>query len=634
MRAVTPGKSRQLTVVFLAVLVPAAVTLVWLGLRLLEQDRILFQQREVERREADADAIVRALSQLVLDAERRLAEGSPVIGGVLFTPDSGGMAVQPSSMVAWAPPARARNEIPSAVFASAEALEFQGNADRARTAYSDFARSPNVAVRAGALIRLARLKRQRGDAAGASAYYQRLAVIEGVQADGMPVDLLARRALCELLASKPAQAGLAQAVASLEADFTAGRWRLPRDAWELVAADLGRWTNRPIAATDDQRALSAAAEWFHGARPTPGNDRVLIPHETRRTLLVQRVVDGKSVAMAIAPSTLNGWLTSAAAQASVDHATVSLLDERELMAGRPAAQGEALVRRTPAETGLPWTVALAGGVVPAVSPEFQSRQRLFATGLGALGLLLAGGAYLLWRVVQREMAVARLQAEFVAAVSHEFRTPVTSLRHVIDLLHEDDDLPRDRRASFYDVLSRSTERLHRLVESLLDFTRMEDGRKPYDLRPLDPRALVTEVVRDFQTDAASHGYTVAVTIAPGAPEEIRADADALGHALWNLLDNAVKYSPKRDAISVEVAPHPTGIGIAVADEGIGVPREERSEIFQKFVRGEQASRLGIKGTGVGLAIVSHIVRAHGGTLELESDPGQGSTFRLVLPVPS
>ena len=127
---------------------------------------------------------------------------------------------------------------------------------------------------------------------------------------------------------------------------------------------------------------------------------------------------------------------------------------------------------------------------------------------------------------------------------------------------------------------------------------------------------------------------MAVTIAPGTPQQTRADAAAMGHALWNLLDNAVKYSPDRDAISVTVGPHRGGVGICVADNGIGIPGHERSEIFLKFVRGEQASRLGIKGTGVGLAIVSHIMRAHGGSVELESTPGRGSTFRLVLPATS
>ena len=103
------------------------------------------------------------------------------------------------------------------------------------------------------------------------------------------------------------------------------------------------------------------------------------------------------------------------------------------------------------------------------------------------------------------------------------------------------------------------------------------------------------------------------------------------HALWNLLDNAVKYSPEPRPIRVSVGRHPRGVALSVQDHGIGVPAGEKKDIFRKFVRGESAGKLGIKGTGLGLAMVAHIVDAHGGTLELESEEGAGSTFRIVLP---
>jgi signal transduction histidine kinase len=255
---------------------------------------------------------------------------------------------------------------------------------------------------------------------------------------------------------------------------------------------------------------------------------------------------------------------------------------------------------------------------------------LLTAGLGAILLLLAGGAYFLWRVLHRELAVARLQTDFVAAVSHEFRTPLTSLRHVTELLEESDDLPPDRRRTFYQALGRSTERLHRLVESLLDFSRMEGGRKPYDFRPLDAADLVARVVGDFGRDGSARGYAVNFHAEPG-DHWIRADSQALTHALWNLLDNAVKYSPDRDAIDVSIHPRGSGVGISVRDSGLGVATHERQHIFQRFVRGERVNRLGIKGTGLGLAMVSHIVKAHGGAIELESEEGAGSTFTIVLP---
>ena len=154
------------------------------------------------------------------------------------------------------------------------------------------------------------------------------------------------------------------------------------------------------------------------------------------------------------------------------------------------------------ETGLPWTLHIAAESASG-SRDLENRRRLLTTGLVAIVLLLAGGGYVLWRLVQRELAVGRLQTEFVAAVSHEFRTPLTSLRHVTELLEEGDEMPPERRQSFYGVLGRNTERLHKLVESLLDFARMEDGRKPYDFQPVDAAAIATTVVTDFTWDLTS-----------------------------------------------------------------------------------------------------------------------------------
>ena len=196
------------------------------------------------------------------------------------------------------------------------------------------------------------------------------------------------------------------------------------------------------------------------------------------------------------------------------------------------------------------------------------------------------------------------------------------------MLEEDDELPKETRAAFYEALGRNTERLHRLVESLLDFARMENGRKPYDPQPLDAGALASEVVADFRRQNAPRDVAIDLALeTQGA--RIRADRASLTSALWNLLDNAIKYSPEGGPVRVTVHPHPAGIAIAVRDAGLGVPAGERAEIFQRFVRGEQARRLGIKGTGLGLAMASHIVEAHGGRIELDSQEGAGSTFRLV-----
>ena len=295
----------------------------------------------------------------------------------------------------------------------------------------------------------------------------------------------------------------------------------------------------------------------------------------------------------------------------------------------PSSAQATLVTRTSGQAGLPWDIRLW---VPTNDPasEIGARRTTLAAGLVALLLLVVGGGFLIWRVVQRELAIAALQTDFVATVSHEFRTPLASLRHVAELLDEDDELPGDRRRALYGVINRNATRLSGLVDTLLDFTRIESGRRPYTLEPIDAGALVRRVVDDFVRQVDDEQVHVSSHVAEG-DLTIEADADALGRALSNLLDNAAKYGQRPCRIDVSVMRAGRHVQFAVRDDGPGVPSNEQPHLFEKFVRGEDATRRGIRGTGLGLAIVSHVTRAHGGTVTVESEPGRGSTFRIVVP---
>ena len=211
-------------------------------------------------------------------------------------------------------------------------------------------------------------------------------------------------------------------------------------------------------------------------------------------------------ALAISPAIVRAWADRATAAAPRAGIRLSVFAASgEVVAGIGLAPDSTTTKASASETGLPWTLVLDPGDASAATAEIASRRRLLTTGLVSMLLLLAGGSYFLWRVMQRELAVARLQTEFVSAVSHEFRTPLTSMRHVTELLDENDDIPRERRKAFYEALDRNTDRLHRLVESLLDFARMEGGRKPYDFQPIDAGALTAQVVADFRKEVAPRG---------------------------------------------------------------------------------------------------------------------------------
>jgi signal transduction histidine kinase len=252
------------------------------------------------------------------------------------------------------------------------------------------------------------------------------------------------------------------------------------------------------------------------------------------------------------------------------------------------------------------------------------------TGLGLLFLVVFAGAYLTARSVSRELAVARLQSDFVSAVSHEFRTPLTSLRQFTTLLKEDDNLSAVKRHEFYDAQSRAGRRLAHLVESLLDFGRMEAGAHPYCMRRVSAAAVVAATVGEFRTEALVAGFTLEYSSDVG-PAWVRADTEALSRAVRNLLENAQKYSGDARRIVVHVGHQHRSIAISVGDFGLGIPRHEQRQIFNKFVRGSASRAYGIKGTGIGLAMVRHIVSAHGGQVTVVSEPGRGSTFTMRLP---
>jgi signal transduction histidine kinase len=310
---------------------------------------------------------------------------------------------------------------------------------------------------------------------------------------------------------------------------------------------------------------------------------------------------------------------------------VALADaDGQAVLGTLPADTSATERRTSVVTSLPWTVFVGSADVVADLDEIANRRRLLLAGLALLvGLVIAGG-YFIVRAVSREFAVAQLQSDFVSAVSHEFRTPLTSLRQFTDLLNDDPDLPAGKRRTFYQAQARATERLRRLVESLLDFGRMEAGARPYRLERLSTAPLVGGIVEDFRRDGTPAEFTVEASIGEDSGA-VDVDPDAFARALWNLLDNAIKYSDSSRTVSVNVAARNGSVAISVRDRGLGIPRHEHGEIFKKFVRGTASRAHGIKGTGIGLAMVRHIVEAHRGTVRVESAPGEGSTFTIVLP---
>ena len=627
------GSTTRLTLLLLAVFLPPAGALVWLGLSLLAQDRDLLRQREADRREAAAETVARALVQTLSEVERALSVAAPVPDGTVRIGLRGGsVSVEPPGGLAWMPATAPLPEYAGQPFEEAERAEFADRADRGRAVYQRLSASRDPLVRAGALVRSARLARRQGRSDDALAAYGELAKVSGAAVNGMPADLVARRMICDVLRSAGRDAALAREAAALRADFSRGRWRLDRTSWEVATADIEKLTGAPVA-SPEQRALSAAVDIFQAAPGSLAQGRAVVDAGGVPVTLLWRRESGGTGLLVVPPSSVGKWVEQLRRRDPLTTVGLTVLTDRgEYLAGTAAGAGEiggSPVMRLAADTGLPWTLRVAVPAAGDVLRQLAERRRLLGGGLAALMLLLAGGGYLIWRVVRRELAVARLQTEFVATVSHEFRTPLTSLRHVTELLQESDDMPADRRQSFYQTLAQSADRLHRLVESVLDFARMEAGRQPWQLRAINAGELVNAAAADFR--ALYPGRSLHLEGDTSESFVVMADRDGMVQALANLLENAVKYSPAGGPIALKLERSAGGVAFVVSDRGLGIPAGERREILRRFVRGRRATELGIKGTGLGLALVTNIVDAHGGTIEIASEESRGSTFIIVLP---
>ena len=620
------------------------------GARLIEQDRALASRQLREGRESAADRLIAGLEQAVSATERRL-DGEPT--GLPIRPDDDAVLVtlRPGRVEAYprdllyVPVLPSGPPEPTEPFEEGEALEFRAEDHRGAAAiYRALAASPPAAVRAGALLRLARTLRKTGDPGDldeALGVYSDLARIPDAHLSRLPADLVARRAPCSLLEELGRDVELGRAARDLQADLLAARWPIDEGTFLAYAKQLDRWVGAEPSGTAHRDVLSDASAWVWrqwaesdlGAFP-PAGRRTLQLAGVGLTLLWQSSGDRLVVLVAGPRFQQREWFDGPLSAVDARGLRVALTDtEGQAVLGTLPTDVSATAPRTAEVTQLPWNVFVSSADVGADLEALATRSRLLFAGLALLvGLVLAGG-YFIVRAVSRELAVAQLQSDFVSAVSHEFRTPLTSLRQFTDLLNDDPDQPAAKRRTFYQAQARATDRLRRLVESLLDFGRMEAGARPYRLERRATAPLVRGIVDDFRRDVATDVCTVEASIADDCGA-VDVDPEAFTRALWNLLDNAIKYSGASPTVFVRVDVRDGAVAVSVRDRGVGIPRREHDEIFTKFVRGTASRANGIKGTGIGLAMVRHIVEAHGGTVSVESAPGEGSTFTIVLPAVS
>jgi signal transduction histidine kinase len=225
----------------------------------------------------------------------------------------------------------------------------------------------------------------------------------------------------------------------------------------------------------------------------------------------------------------------------------------------------------------------------------------------------------------------RLKTEFISSVSHELRTPMTSIQSLSELLRSGKVPDESRRERLLELMSGECGRLSRFIHNVLDFGKIEQEAKLYDLRTAPLQPLIREVVDLFRSGAAGEGPVLRAEM-PEKPILLKADQDAVRQALLNLVDNAIKYSGGRREVTVRLVPANDSVEIQVEDRGIGIEPEDRERIFEAFFRSPRSAHHNPEGVGLGLKIVKHIMDAHGGRIGLRSEPGKGTTFSLIFPL--
>ncbi len=248
-----------------------------------------------------------------------------------------------------------------------------------------------------------------------------------------------------------------------------------------------------------------------------------------------------------------------------------------------------------------------------------------------LDIILLAGALLIYRNVRTQTELARAKSAFVSNVSHELRTPLALIRMFAETLEMGRLKDEVKKQEYYATIVREADRLSHLVNTILNFSRMEAGKRPYTFRSIDLNEILRSVLDTYRLHLEQHGIQPVIGFS-AVPVRISADADAVTEAIINLLDNGIKYSGSSKYLAARTLLQDGKGVVEIEDHGIGIAPEHQKKIFEVFYRVPAGMVHETKGSGLGLSLVNHILTAHNGTVEVISKEGEGSTFRLLFPI--
>lgn len=357
-----------------------------------------------------------------------------------------------------------------------------------------------------------------------------------------------------------------------------------------------------------------------------------------RTALGGMVFDAEFLGKEFFPATLDTLLAKDLAEkksgASSRNPVVMMLRPKKgdqmvaASAGWDGGKPEVVLPLDYSFPGLALAIKFQGTTIEALAQRFI-RNNLWI--IGGLSLLLAGGIFLTYRNVAKEMELARLKSDFVANVSHELRTPLALIRLYAETLEMGRVSGQEKFKEYYTIIRKESERLSALINNILDFSRIEAGKKEYNFSETNLVELVRNTLDSYRYQIEQQGFKYEESITDDLPP-VKVDREAIARSLVNLVNNALKYSAEEKYLGVHLYRANGDVKLEVVDHGIGIPHGDLPRIFDKFYRAGNPLVHNTKGSGLGLSLVHHIVRAHGGRVFVESAPGKGSKFTIALPL--
>ncbi|MCH8276100.1 MAG: HAMP domain-containing histidine kinase [Bacteroidetes bacterium] len=655
--------SGNVPAIFAGVMLVFIIALAWLGWILIEQDSDLVTQRKRDAIEASVSEASATLTSQIADERRQLrqlladwppdpdllestAQQEFLAGRVALVISQDGISAYPDSALRYYPTENIE-QADDPRLTDADRLEFGQNAlSRASSILEVLSTHTNPDTRAGALARLARIRRKQNQHEDALSLYQQLIMVTDASVAGVPAILLGLYGRCSILESRQSYDLLGEEAVRLGESLLNGGNQISKSRYQFYAQSVIDWIrgaatesvdpwiemlNKPHVPSEAARMLyeiwngwTSNRELSEGFRSVRVDSALVVLHWLGSEDQFAGMIGDTSFVR-------DHWLTSLGAEYEATGIGLSITDDsgnKLFSIGVPS--GNIQATRTLASAGQTWTITSYVTDSFEVEPQNRTRRQILLGSLFLVIVIVASSTYFLSRALRRELTVAQLQSDFVSAVSHEFRTPLTSMRQITEMLSSGRVPSQERLQAYYSDLDKESRRLSRLVEGLLNFGRMEAGGFPYIFESLAIGDLVSETVAEFKNETSLGDDDLRLLI--DANPKCNLDRDTFKLALWNLLDNARKYSGDLAEIFVQVSARDSQIHVAVSDKGPGISVSDQARIFDKFVRGPDTARTGVKGTGLGLALVKKIVDEHGGKIILESERNVGSTFTLILPI--